>query len=133
MACGVIKSTPNLAFPLRLKEIHDGVRQVIERHNPNCAAVEDVYCGKNPSSALKLGQARGAILMALLTHGLEVHEFTAKQVKQGVAGYGQAAKEQVQHMVRVLLNLSAAPSQDAADGLAIALCLSNHLKEGIST
>lgn len=133
VACGVIKSTPTLAFPLRLKEIHDGVRQVIERYSPECAAVEEVFFAKNPSSALKLGQARGAILIALLTHGLEVHEFTAKQVKQAVAGYGQAAKEQVQHMVRVLLNLSAEPSQDAADGLAIALCLSNHLKYGITS
>jgi len=128
----MIKSTPALAFPLRLKEIHDGVRQVIAKHGPECVAVEEVFFAKNPSSALKLGQARGAILMAALSHGLEVHEFTAKQVKQAVAGYGQAAKEQVQHMVRVLLNLSAAPSQDAADALAIALCLSNHLKRNVS-
>lgn len=126
VACGVIRSTPTLAFPLRLKEIHDGVGQVIEKYAPQCAAVEDIFFAKNASSALKLGQVRGAILMAALTHGLMVREFTAKQVKQAVAGYGQAAKEQVQHMVRTLLGLSASPSQDAADALAIALCLSHH-------
>ena len=130
VACGVIKSTASLTFPHRLKEIHDGVLQVIDEHRPQSAAVEDIFFARNPSSALKLGQARGAILMALLNHRLAVHEFTAKQVKQAVAGYGQASKAQVQHMVRLLLNLSASPSEDAADGLAIALCLTNHLRDG---
>ena len=131
IACGVIKSTPAFSFPDRLKEIHDGVLAVIDTHRPEYAAVEDIFFAKNASSALKLGQARGAILMALLNKPLMVHEFTAKQVKQAVAGYGQASKAQVQHMVRLLLNLSASPSEDAADGLAIALCLTNHLRDGI--
>jgi len=131
VACGVVKSTPSLPFPDRLKEIHDGVLEVIDSHRPNLAAVEDVFLAKNASSALKLGQARGAILMALLNSRLLVREYTAKQVKQAVAGYGQASKAQVQHMVRLLLNLSASPSEDAADGLAIALCLTNHLRDGI--
>ena len=132
IACGVIKSTPAFSFPDRLKEIHDGVLAVVEAHRPSLAAVEDIFFARNPSSALKLGQARGAILMALLNQRLPLHEFTAKQVKQAVAGYGQASKAQVQHMVRLLLNLSASPSEDAADGLAIALCLTNHLRDGIS-
>ena len=127
LACGVIKSTPSLAFPLRIKEIHDGVRQVIETHGPQLAAVEDIFLAKNPSSALKLGQARGAILIAALSQGLAIHEFSARQVKQAVTGYGQAAKGQVQHMVRTLLALSADPSPDAADALAVALCLGHHL------
>ena len=131
IACGVIKSTPAYSFPDRLKEIHDGVLDVIESHLPEYSAVEDIFFAKNASSALKLGQARGAILMALLNKRLPVREFTAKQVKQAVAGYGQASKAQVQHMVRLLLNLSASPSEDAADGLAIALCLTNHLRDGI--
>ena len=129
VACGVIKSTPTRSFPDRLKEIYDGVLAVIATHHPDLAAVEDIFFAKNAGSALKLGQARGAILMAILSNHLVVHEFTAKQVKQAVAGYGQASKAQVQHMVRVLLNLSAAPSQDAADALAIALCLTNHLRD----
>jgi crossover junction endodeoxyribonuclease RuvC len=129
IACGVIKSTPSFSFPDRLKEIHDGVLDVIDCHRPEQAAVEDIFFAKNASSALKLGQARGAILIALLNRHLMVREFTAKQVKQAVAGYGQASKAQVQHMVRLLLNLSASPSEDAADGLAIALCLTNHLRD----
>lgn len=131
VACGVIKSTPSLSFPDRLKEIYDGVSDVVDCHRPDLAAVEDIFFAKNASSALKLGQARGAILMALLNTPLMVREYTAKQVKQAVAGYGQASKAQVQHMVRLLLNLSASPSEDAADGLAIALCLTNHLRDGI--
>lgn len=131
VACGVIKSTPTYSFPDRLKEIYDGVLDVIECHQPEQAAVEDIFFAKNASSAIKLGQARGAILVALLNKHLMVREFTAKQVKQAVAGYGQASKAQVQHMVRLLLNLSASPSEDAADGLAIALCLTNHLRDGL--
>lgn len=125
----MIKSTATYSFPDRLKEIHDGVLEVIDCYQPGLAAVEDIFFAKNASSALKLGQARGAILMALLNKHLMVREFTAKQVKQAVAGYGQASKAQVQHMVRLLLNLSASPSEDAADGLAIALCLTNHLRD----
>lgn len=132
VACGVIKSTPALSFPDRLKEIHDGVQAVIASHRPDVTAVEEIFVAKNAGSALKLGQARGAILMAILTNHLAVHEFTAKQVKQAVAGYGQASKAQVQHMVRVLLNLSAVPSEDAADALAIALCLTNHLRDRVT-
>lgn len=133
VACGVIKSTPSLTFPLRIKEIYDGVRRVIEQHAPQCAAVEDIFLAKNPSSALKLGQARGAILIAALSHGLAIHEFTAREVKQTVTGYGQAAKGQVQHMVRTLLSLSASPSPDAADALAVALCLGHHLNNTATT
>lgn len=127
----MIKSTATYSFPDRLKEIHDGILEVIDCHQPGLAAVEDIFFAKNANSALKLGQARGAILMALLNKHLVVREFTAKQVKQAVAGYGQASKAQVQHMVRLLLNLSASPSEDAADGLAIALCLTNHLRDGL--
>jgi crossover junction endodeoxyribonuclease RuvC len=76
---------------------------------------------------LKLGQARGALIIAALGHGLIVKEFSAKQVKQTVAGYGQASKAQIQHMVRILLNLTSSPSEDAADALANALCLATHL------
>lgn len=129
LACGVIKSTPSYSFPARLKEIHDGVVEVINCHHPDQAAVEDIFFAKNASSALKLGQARGAILIALMSQHLPLYEFTAKQVKQAVAGYGQASKAQVQHMVRLLLQLSASPSEDAADGLAIAICLTNHLRD----
>ena len=126
VACGVVKTNPKQKFPTRLKEIYDGIDDVIQTHNPIIAAVEDIFFAKNPMSALKLGQARGTIIAAVMNHDLPLWEYTAKQVKQAVAGYGQAAKIQVQHMVRVLLGLNASPSEDAADALAIALCLANH-------
>ncbi len=128
MACGVVKTDTSQSFPLRLKEIFDGINEVIATHKPQMTAVEDVFFAKNPKSALKLGQARGAIIAAVMSHDLPLEEYTAKQVKQAVAGYGQAAKAQVQSMVRVLLGLNASPSEDAADALAIAICLANHLK-----
>jgi len=127
VACGVIKSTPSQKFPQRLKELYDGINSVVITHKPSHAAVEDIFFAKNPKSALKLGQARGAILMAVMNNYLPVDEYTAKQVKQAVAGYGQASKGQVQHMVRVLLGLTSSPSEDASDALAVAICLANHL------
>ena len=126
VSCGVVKSTPSLKFPQRLKELYDGISLVAKEHKPTYAAVEDIFFARNPKSALKLGQARGAIIMALMTNHMTVDEFTAKQVKQAVAGYGQASKAQVQHMVRVLLGLTSSPSEDAADALAVAICLANH-------
>ena len=127
VSCGVIKTSTKQSFPYRLKELHDGVSNVIKKFTPQYAAIEDIFFAKNPKSALKLGQARGALIIAVMLHNLPVQEYTAKQVKQAVAGYGQASKEQVQHMVRVLLSLTASPSEDASDALAVALCLSNHL------
>jgi crossover junction endodeoxyribonuclease RuvC len=111
-----------VSFGLRLREIHDGISAVIAEHRPGCAAVEDVFVAHNPRSALKLGQARGAAVLTLLLAGLEVWDYTPMLIKQSVTGYGRADKAQVQHMVQVLLELEAAPSPDAADGLAVALC-----------
>jgi crossover junction endodeoxyribonuclease RuvC len=127
VTCGVVISSPKRPFPERLQELHDGLCQVIEKFQPQYASVEDIFFARNPSSALKLGQARGALIIAAMGNGLIVKEFSAKQVKQTVAGYGQASKSQIQHMVRVLLNLTSSPSEDAADALANALCLATHL------
>lgn len=127
VCCGVVKSTPSQKFSQRLKELYDGINSVVTEYKPDCAAVEDIFFAKNAQSALKLGQARGALIMALMTNQLLVDEFTAKQVKQAVAGYGQASKAQVQHMVRVLLGLTSSPSEDASDALAVAICMANHL------
>lgn len=127
VSCGVVKSSPKRSFPERLKELHDGIAQVIEKYKPQYASVEDIFFARNPNSALKLGQARGALIIAAMNSGLIVREFSAKQVKQTVAGYGQASKSQIQHMVRIMLNLNSSPSEDAADALANALCLATHL------
>ena len=130
VACGIIRSTPGKAFPDRLFELANGIREAVCRYSPSCAAVEDIFFARNPKSALKLGQARGALVVTLMQEGLPVREFTAKQVKQAIAGYGQASKAQVQHMIRVLLQLTSSPSEDAADALAVAICLANHLGAG---
>ncbi len=125
VACGVVKTTPKYPFPIRLNEIFEGINEVVQLHDPGVAAVEDVFMSTNARSALKLGHARGAAVVAVMQNGLAVHDYSPRAVKQAVAGYGQADKVQVQHMVRVLLGLSGAPSSDAADALAVAICHAN--------
>ncbi len=109
-------------FPLRLKEVFDGVRQISQHYQPDCMAIEKVFVNKNVDSALKLGQARGAAICAVLDKELPVHEYAPTEIKKAVVGKGRAAKEQVQHMVTVLLKLPGKPQEDAADALAVALC-----------
>ncbi|MDX1775043.1 MAG: crossover junction endodeoxyribonuclease RuvC [Desulfobulbales bacterium] len=125
VACGVIRLGAKHAFNDRLKVIFDGLCEVIAVHKPGEAAVEDVFVAANPRTALKLGHARGVAVMAALHNGLPVHDYTPRMVKQAVVGYGNAEKQQVQQMVRVLLQLSAPPSADAADALAVAMCHAN--------
>lgn len=127
VACGVIKPNLALSFPARLGEIHAGMGEVIAEHRPEMAAVEEIFVSVNPRSALQLGHARGVILLAAVTGGLLIHEYTSRLVKQTVTGYGQAGKAQVQQMVAILLKLSASPSEDAADALAAAICCASHL------
>ncbi len=126
VSCGVIRTSEKTPFPERLKEIYEGIREVIARHRPQLVGVEDIFTAVNPRSALKLGHARGVLILAAMQGELPVAEFSPRVVKQAVAGYGQAPKEQVQQMVRILLKLSASPSQDAADALAVAICRANH-------
>ena len=121
VASGVIR-IPDGDLAPRLRTIYTGVAEVIAQHKPNLAAVEIVFVNVNPQSTLALGQARGAAIAALAIHDLAVHEYTALQIKQSVVGYGRAAKEQIQAMVRRLLQLPADPSADAADALACAIC-----------
>lgn len=106
----------------RLQKIYSGLLEIVNHFQPNEAAIEQVFMHQNPNSALKLGQARGAAIVAL---GLPIAEYSARQVKQSVVGYGAAKKEQVQHMVRQLLNIAETLQADAADALAIALCHSH--------
>ena len=110
------------ALPERLKQIFEGVSEVVEEFRPDQMAVEMVFMHRNADSALKLGQARGAAIVAGVTRGLPVAEYTPQQIKQAVVGGGRAAKEQVQHMVKVLLGLQGAIQADAADALGVALC-----------
>lgn len=121
VASGCIK-IPDGELPDRLKTILDSLREVIAQHQPDQVAVEKVFVNVNPQSTLLLGQARGAAICAAVLAQLPVAEYTALQVKQAVVGNGHANKEQVQEMVKRLLNLSGTPSPDAADALACAIC-----------
>jgi crossover junction endodeoxyribonuclease RuvC len=110
----------------RLGVIFAGVRAIISEYDPQEMAVERVFLNRNADSALKLGQARGAAICAGVHHHLPVDEYAAREIKQAVVGRGGATKEQVQHMVCVLLSLQKAPPSDAADALGVALCHGHH-------
>lgn len=125
--------TDGVDMPIRIAQIFGGISRIVKHYQkyentPMIAAIEEVFMAQNPDSALKLGQARGAALAALTACDLTVSEYTARQIKQAVCGYGAADKEQVTAMVCRLLGLSVVPQADAADGLACAICHahSNH-------
>ncbi len=115
----------------RLHGIQAALEALVDEHRPQEAVVERVYVHRNVESALKLGQARGAALAAVAGCGVPVHEYTPAQIKQAVTGRGNAAKVQVQHMVKALLGLHRSPAADAADALAMALC-HGHLRESLA-
>jgi crossover junction endodeoxyribonuclease RuvC len=111
----------NDTFPLRLKQIFDDMCALIDEHRPDEVAIERVFMARNPDSALKLGQARGAAICAAVHKGLAITEYAPKEIKQAVVGGGGADKVQIQHMVGLLLNISNKLQADAADALAVAL------------
>ncbi len=127
VSSGVVKAEQGEAAP-RLRTIFAGLQEVIQTYQPTEFAIEQVFVHHNPNSAIKLGQARGAAIAATFAHDLEIFEYSARQIKQSVVGYGNAAKEQVQTMVVSLLKLNAVPQADAADALACALCHSHNLR-----
>jgi crossover junction endodeoxyribonuclease RuvC len=119
---GIIRPYTDLTFAERLERLYSGLKEVIDRHNPTVSAVEGVFQSVNARAALLLGHARGAVILAAVHGRLPVFEYSPMTVKQAVVGYGRAEKTQVQHMVRILLNLSKKPARDAADALAVAIC-----------
>lgn len=121
VASGSVQSGEG-AFPDRLRLIYESVRKIVADYRPDVLAIESVFVHKNASSALKLGHARSAALCATFTMEMAVFEYAPREIKQAVVGTGSATKEQVQHMVTSLLKLDGAPSPDAADALAAALC-----------
>ena len=121
VASGCIR-VADLSFQERLHTIYTSLDEIIERYQPQCAAVEEVFMGRNASSALKLGQARGAAIVACTGRKLEVFEYSARKVKQSMTGSGRAEKSQLQQMAVALLSLSATPQADAADALCVAIC-----------
>ncbi len=124
VASGCIKTGDEL-LPKRLATIYAGIQELLLQFSPEEVAIESVFMHRNVDSALKLGQARGAAICAVVNHSLAIEEYSPTEIKQSVVGKGNAAKEQVQHMVQVLLKLSASPQADAADALAVAVCHAN--------
>lgn len=122
VASGTIVVPADDQLAPRLRMILDSLRQIIDEHSPDCAAIEKVFVNTNPASTLLLGQARGAAICAAADRNLDVHEYTALQIKKSVVGTGKAAKPQVQAMVQHLLALNGMPASDAADALACAIC-----------
>jgi len=113
-------------FDERLHILFSGLSEIITAFHPDSAAIEDVFVSKNVSSALKLGQARGALVAACGAHGLRVAAYSPTVVKQAVVGFGRADKDQVGHMVRMLLHPPEPCPEDAADALAVAICHAHH-------
>jgi len=124
VGCGCIR-TQTQDLPQRLQIIHAELVKVIEQFSPQQSAVEEVFMGRNASAALKLGQARGAAMVACLSNQLPLAEYSARKVKQAVVGNGAADKAQVQHMVKALLSISDNIAEDASDALAVAICHAN--------
>ncbi len=113
-------------LPERLKQIYAGVSEIVEQFQPEQMAIEQVFMHKNADSALKLGQARGAAICAAQSGGLPVFEYAARQIKQALVGKGNAQKEQVQHMVKILLSITGTLQVDAGDALGVCLCHAHH-------
>ena len=121
--CGVVRTSSGEVLAVRIREIYEAVTTLITRHSPSVVVVEDVFQGKNVQSALKLGHARGAILLAAALSEIPIAEYSPREIKKAVVGNGNATKDQVGFMVQQQLRLKAPPSPaDAADGVAAALC-----------
>lgn len=128
--CGVIRTQPRDPLPSRLREIYDGIMELMRRHKPEVLSIEDVFYARNVRTTVTLGHARGVILLAGAQHGLRVCELPPASIKKAVVGGGGATKEQVQFMITRLLRLKSAPKpSDAADGVAaaVAFLMGSHL------
>jgi crossover junction endodeoxyribonuclease RuvC len=123
VACGVFRTQPSTPMHLRLREIFEDMQALIGEFRPDEVAVEKLFFGRNVTNAISVGQARGVILVVAALEGLNVVEYTPAEIKQSISGYGNAEKRQMQEMVQRTLNLAEPPHpDDAADGVAIALC-----------
>lgn len=120
---GAITTDAGTPMTERLEHLYDSLREIIEEHRPEVAAIEELFFNTNAKTAIMVGQARGVALLACVKGGLEIEEYTPLQIKQALTGYGRADKNQVQQMVKMMLNLKAVPKpDDTADALAAAIC-----------
>jgi crossover junction endodeoxyribonuclease RuvC len=123
MECGVIKTEAGMPLPRRLKIVYENVGALIQKHQPDCIAFEELFAGKNVKTVIQVAQARGAAMAAAFSTGAELFEYTPMQIKQAVVGYGHADKKQVQEMVRLLVGMNEIiKPDDAADAVACAIC-----------
>ncbi|NJN66320.1 MAG: crossover junction endodeoxyribonuclease RuvC [Chloroflexaceae bacterium] len=123
VACGVVRTLREQTTEQRLLTLHTELTALVQQYQPDAAAIEELFFSRNVTTALAVGQARGVVLLTLAQAGIAVYEYTPREVKQAVAGYGGADKHQMQEMVRLTLNLKHLPRpDDAADALAIAIC-----------
>lgn len=126
---GCITTDADMLFPDRLKIVYDKLTEIIEKYNPDDLAIEELFFNKNVKTAIKVGQARGVEILAARNKGINTYEYTPLQIKQAVTGYGRADKNQVQEMVKMLLNLKEKPKpDDVADALAVAICHGSSIK-----
>lgn len=126
VACGAVHSKPKDELSKRLFSISDGLKEVIATYQPDQCAIEETFLNKNPMSSLKLGHARGAVMLTVSLAGLSISEYAATLVKKTVVGVGRAEKAQVMMMVKQLLPKADITSEDAADALAVAICHTQH-------
>jgi crossover junction endodeoxyribonuclease RuvC len=126
VAAGTVSTAAALKLPARLAALHEGLRAVIERYAPAEAAVEETFVNKNPDSTLKLGLARGVVLLVPAQAGLTIAEYSANHIKKSIVGAGHADKDQVAMMVGRLLPGAGGHGRDAADALAVAICHAHH-------
>lgn len=123
---GKVTTPAHTPLPKRLKTVYDGISKLIDTFNPDCMAVEELFFNTNVTTAIAVGHARGVILLAAANKNIPIFEYTPLQIKQAVAGYGRADKNQVQQMVKMYLKLKEVPKpDDTADALAVAICHAN--------
>lgn len=123
---GVITTPAKQALELRLETIYDDLTELLKEHKPDHCAVEELFFAKNVTNAMSVSHARGVILLAIIKAGIDHSEYTPMQIKQAMTGYGKAEKQQIQEMVRIMLNMKSIPKpDDAADALAVAICHAN--------
>ena len=128
VACGLIKPTSTIPLAERLCTLSHGIKRIIEEYNPDDCAIEETFVNKNPISSLKLGHARGALMLTVSLAGINLAEYAATLVKKSITGVGRAEKNQIIMMVKQLMPTAKIDSEDAADALAVAICHSSHAK-----
>ncbi len=126
---GTVETESDIDFPTRLKIIYDSYIKLFEKYKPDAVSIEELFFNKNVKTAISVGQARGVHILAAVNSQIPIYEYTPLQIKQGIVGYGRAQKRQIQEMVKIILKLDKIPKpDDAADGLAVAICHAHSLK-----